>query len=228
MAGGADVKSLESLYKFRAAVLNFQEEARLCLQALESQLLKFLGWLERERPGFWKRQIELCYRQHGEARVSFHRCRMRKMGDFKPTCFEERKAMEAAKNALEFAQKQVPVVKFWIANAHHEANEYKGRSSQLHQFIERDLPELLALLAHSIVQLEAYANVASVGPPDGSAAQAVPAASGEPDVAEPDVTEIDSAEAGKAEASSQSSLDEPADRHPDSEAPESTETGDPR
>lgn len=164
MAGGADVKSVESVHNFRAAVLNFQEEARLCLQALESQILKFLGWLERERPGFWKRQIELCYREHGEARVSFHRCRMRKMGDFKPTCFEERKAMEAAKKALEFAQKQVPVVKFWIANAHHEANEYKGRSSQLHQVIERDLPELLALLAHSIQQLEAYANVAGVGP----------------------------------------------------------------
>lgn len=163
MARGADVKSLESVHEFRAAVLNFQEEARLCLQALESQILKFLGWLERERPTFWKRQIELSYREHGEARVSFHRCRMRKMGDFKPTCFEERKAMEAAKKALEFAQKQVPVVKFWIANAHHEANEFKGRSSQLHQFIERDLPELLALLAHSIQQLEAYANVAAVG-----------------------------------------------------------------
>lgn len=159
MAGGADVKSLEAVHKFRAAVLNFQEEARLCLQSLESQILKFLGWIERERPGFWKREIELCYRQHGEARVSYHRCRMRKMGDFKPTCFEERKAMEAAKKALEFAQKQVPVVKYWISNAHHEANEYKGRSSQLHQFIERDIPELLSLLANSLERLEQYASV---------------------------------------------------------------------
>lgn len=160
---GADVKSLEAVHDFRAAVLNFQEEARLCLQSLESQVLKFLGWLERDRPGFWKREIELCYRQHGEARVSYHRCRMRKMGDFKPTCFEERKAMEAAKKALEFAQKQVPVVKHWIAAGHHEANEYKGRSAQLHQFIERDLPELLALLAHSLQTLEEYAAVAGAG-----------------------------------------------------------------
>lgn len=164
MAGGADVKSLEAVHNFRAAVLNFQEEARLCLQALESQILKFLGWIERERPGFWKREIELCYRQHGEARVSYHRCRMRKMGDFKPTCFEELKAMEAAKKALEFAQKQVPVVKYWIANANHESNEYKGRSSQLNQFIEREIPQLLALLAHSIDRLEQYANVSAVAP----------------------------------------------------------------
>lgn len=171
MAAGADVKSLESVYEFRAAVLNFQEEARLCLQALESQILKFLGWIERERPTFWKRQIELSYREHGEARVSFHRCRMRKMGDFKPTCFEERKAMEAAKQALEFAQKQVPVVKYWIANTHHEANEYKGRSSQLHQFIERELPELLAILGHSIQQLEAYANVAAPNAVTGQTAE---------------------------------------------------------
>lgn len=186
MAGGADVKSLESVHNFRAAVLNFQEEARLCLQALESQILKFLGWLERERPGFWKRQIELCYRQHGEARVSYHRCRMRKMGDFKPTCFEERKAMEAAKQALEFAQKQVPVVKFWISNANHEANEYKGRSSQLQRYIERDVPELLALLAHSIQRLEAYANVASVGPATSQPSEVISAPSPEMDQAEVD------------------------------------------
>lgn len=163
MSGGADVKSLEAVHNFRVAVINFQQEARLCLQALESQILKFLGWIERDRPGFWKREIELCYRQQGEARVSYHRCRMRKIGDFKPTCFEELKAMEAAKKALEFAQKQVPVVKYWMANANHEANEYKGRSSQLNQWIERDIPQLLALLAHSIDRLEEYANVAPVG-----------------------------------------------------------------
>ena len=208
MAAGADVKSLESISKFRAAVLNFQQEARLCLQALESQTLKFMGWLERERPGFWKRQVELSYREHGEARTSFHRCRMRKMGDFKPTCYEERKAMEAAKQALEFAQKQLPVVKFWIANAHHEANEYKGRSAQVHQFIERDLPELLALLAHSIQQLEAYANVTT-----GSLASNQLAKMNSAEAAEEDTTGADEKEGLESKPNSDCEVNQTENSH---------------
>lgn len=159
MSDSANVKSIDAVKRFQAAVLHFQEDARLCVSSLELQLQRILGWLERDRPGFWKREIESCYRELGEARVRLHRCQMRKVGDFRPTCYEERKAMEKAKRDLEFAQKQIPVVKLWNVNALHEANEYYGRSSQLTQIIERELPRLLALLHHVIDRLEAYGNV---------------------------------------------------------------------
>ena len=159
MSESANVRSIDAVKQFHAAVLKFQEDARLCLSALELQLLRFIGWLERDRPGFWKREIELCYREMGEARVSYHKCKMRRIGDFRPTCFEEMKALEKAKRDLEFAQKQVPVVKHWNMAAHHEANEYHGRSSQLSQIIEREIPRLLALLRQVVDRLEAYGNV---------------------------------------------------------------------
>jgi len=159
MAESANVRSIDAVKHFHAALLNFQEEARLCVSALEMQLLRFMGWLERERPGFWKREIENCYREMSEARVRLHQCKMKKIGDHKPTCFEEKKALEKAKKDLEFAQKQVPVVKHWIINAHHEANEYHGRCSQLTQIIERDIPQLLAMLHQVVDRGEAYGNV---------------------------------------------------------------------
>lgn len=159
MTDSADVKSIETLHYFRASVVKFQENARLCVSALEMQLLKVLGWLERDRPNFWKREIEKCYREMGEARVRLHKCQMRRVGDFRPTCFEERKDLEKSKKELEFAQKQIPVVKYWRINATHEANEYHGRTSQLTQMLERDIPELLALLNHAIDRLEAYNNL---------------------------------------------------------------------
>ena len=163
MNQSANVRSIDAVRSFHAAVLEFQEEARLCVSALEMQLLRMMGWLERDRPGFWKREIESCYREMGEARVRLHQCRMRKMGDFKPTCFEEKKALEKAKKDLEFAQKQVPVVKYWNVAAQHEANEYHGRASQLTQVIERDIPALLALLHHAVDRLEAYRNIQAPG-----------------------------------------------------------------
>lgn len=159
MPDAANVKSIDAVNRFQAAVLGFQEDARLCVSAVELQLQKMTGWLERDRPGFWKREIENCYRELNEARVRLHRCQMRRVGDFRPTCYEERKALEKAKRDLDFAQKQIPVVKFWNVNAQHEANEYHGRASQLTQILERDLPQLLAMLNHIIDRLEAYGNV---------------------------------------------------------------------
>lgn len=159
MAQSANVRSIEAVKYFHAAVVEFQEEARLCVSALEMQLLRILGWLERDRPGFWKREIESCYRELGEARVRLHQCRMKKYGDHKPTCYEEKKALEKAKKDLEFANKQIPVVKYWNVTAQHEANEYHGRASQLTQMVEREIPRLLALLHHAVDRLEAYGNV---------------------------------------------------------------------
>jgi hypothetical protein len=163
MAESANVRSIDAVKNFHAAVVRFQEEARLAISSLEMQLLRFIGWLERDRPTFWKREIETCYREMSEWRVRLHQCKMRKMGDFKPTCFEEKKALEKAKKDLEHAQKQVPIVKHWTNSAHHEANEYHGRASQMTQLIERDIPMLLAMLHQVVDRLEAYGNVQTPG-----------------------------------------------------------------
>lgn len=163
MTESANVRSLEAVKTFHAAVVRFQEEARLSISALELQLQRFMGWLERDRPVFWKREIEHCYRDMSEWRVRLHQCKMRKMGDFKPTCFEEKKALEKAKKDLEFAQKQIPVVKQWTNTAHHEANEYKGRSSQMMLMLEGEIPMLLAMLHQIIDRLEAYNSIAAPG-----------------------------------------------------------------
>lgn len=162
MSGGANVRSVDAIRYFAAAVAAFQEEARLCLAMLDAQLRQVLFWLERDRPNFWKREIENCMREMTDARVRLHQCRMRRLGDFRPSCIEEVKDLEKAKADMEFAQKQIPNVKRWLAAAAHEGNEYHGRASQLIQVIERDLPRLLALLAFTVDRLEAYA---AVNPP---------------------------------------------------------------
>ena len=161
MSGSANVSSIDAIRHFAAAVIAFQEEARLCLSVLDSQLRQILFWLERDRPMFWKREIENCVRDIADARVRLHQCRMRKLGDFRPSCIEEVKDLEKAQLSMEFAQKQVPHVKRWSAEAAHEGNEYHGRASQLVQSVERDIPRLLALLSFTVDRLEAYASVST-------------------------------------------------------------------
>lgn len=157
MGRSANVTSTDAIRQFAGAVLAFQEEAKMCLTILDSQLRQILFWLEQDRPQFWKREIENCSREMTEARVRLHQCRMRRLGDFRPSCIEEVKALEQAKRDIEFAQMQVPRVKRWHAEASHEGNEYRGRAAQLVQAIERDVPRLLALLAFTVDRLEAYA-----------------------------------------------------------------------
>lgn len=163
MGQSANVSSVDAIRQFAAAVVVFQEEARLCLTSLDSQLRQILFWLERDRPTFWKREIENCIRDIADARVRLHQCRMRRMGDFRPSCIEEVKDLEAAQKAMEFGQKQIPNVKRWNIEASHEGNEYHGRAAQLVQSIEREIPRLLAILAFTIDRLEAYAAVTTPG-----------------------------------------------------------------
>ena len=174
MGQSAKVTSIDAIRQFAAVVIAFQEEARLCLTMLDSQVRQILFWLERDRPGFWKREIENGLRDISDARVRLHQCRMRRMGDFRPSCIEEVKDLEAAQKAMEFGQKQIPNVKRWNIEAAHEGNEYHGRAAQLVQSIEREIPRLLAILAFTIDRLEAYAAVTTPGgAPDQSFFQKV-------------------------------------------------------
>jgi len=174
MGQSANVTSVDAIRQFAASVIAFQEEARLCLTMLDSQLRQILFWLERDRPSFWKREIENCLRDIADARVRLHQCRMRRMGDFRPSCIEEVKDLEAAQKAMEFGQKQIPNVKRWNIEAAHEGNDYHGRAAQLVQSLEREIPRLLAILAFTIDRLDAYAAVTTPsGAPDQSFFQQV-------------------------------------------------------
>ena len=159
MSDSAHVKSLDAVRRFAAAVVQFREEAKLCVTRLEIESRKVIGWLERDRPGFWKRESELCDRSLAEARVMLHQCRMRRVGDFRPACFEEQKRVEHCKRQLKFAQQQLGVVKHWTITAHQEADEYYGRAVQLRQTLERDVPQLIALLNRVIENLDSYSKV---------------------------------------------------------------------
>ncbi len=159
MSDSANVKSLDAVRYFAAAVLQFREEAKLCVTRLEIESRRIIGWLERDRPGFWKRESETCDRKLAEARVMLHTCRMRRVGDFRPTCFEEQKGVEHCKQQLKFAQQQLGVVKHWTITAQQESDEYYGRAVQLVQMLERDVPQLIALLNRVIENLDGYSKV---------------------------------------------------------------------
>lgn len=185
MANSAGVSSTDSIRKFASAVVAFQEEARTCIAALDGQVRQILMWLEQDRPGFWKREAERCLQELNSARIRLHQCQMRRIGDFRPSCIEEQKDFEQATRNLELAQKQVPNVRRWTIEAGQESNEFRSRVGQLAQLVERDVPQLLALLAFTVDRIEAYAAVA---PPDTGMPLHTPASTAEPENTSPQPT----------------------------------------
>jgi len=223
MSDSANISSLDAVKQFASAVLRFQSEARVCLAAFETQLNRIMFWLERERPEFWKREIENCMREASDARVRLHQCRMRRIGDFRPSCIEEVKDVEKSKRDLHFAQKQIPTVKRWRIEALHEANEFHGRSAQLVQILEREIPRLLRLLNKSIERIETYAETRNAGGRQGGSRLSQLAAKMSSELSEA-VSESDNTETTTSDSTEATTSDvDSVTSQPDQETPDETQ-----
>ena len=159
MSESANVLSIEAIRDFEAALIQFYEIANRTTGNMAQQSQHMLQWLEMDRPVFWKRQVEIGHDRLAEARTRLTQCMMRRTGDFKPSCFDEKKALERAKQNLEYSRAQINVVKQWIVKARKESEEFNGRKAQLTRLLEGDVPRMVALLRRITEKLEQYANI---------------------------------------------------------------------
>ena len=159
MSQSANVLSIEAIRDFEAALIQFYEVASRTTGNMSQQSQHMLQWLEMDRPVFWKRQVEIGHDRLAEARTRLTQCMMRRTGDFKPSCFDEKKALERAKRDLEFARAQINIVKQWIVKSRKESEEFNGRQAQLTRLLEGDIPRMVALLRRIVEKLDQYTNI---------------------------------------------------------------------
>ena len=157
MGDRANVQSIQAIRDFRAATVRFHDEAERALESLVVEMQRSIRWIQLDRPQYWKQQVRQCHQEVAEARGALMKCQMRRTGDFKPTCFEERKAFERAKRRRQIAQDMIDVVRRWGIKSQKEADEFKARTAQLSRCLEGDLPRAVALLERIVESLEKYA-----------------------------------------------------------------------
>ena len=160
----ANVQSLAAMREFRVRMLEFTEAANDVLASLQAQCYSFLDWVEHDRPNFWKQYMLRSFDYIAEARVALEQCLMRQVGDHRPTCYEEKLALQAAKRRLEMAQEKVE------ANVvRHEIDEHEGRRGGMQRFVETDFARSIVVLSRMISAIEMYAELESgvedVAPP---------------------------------------------------------------
>ena len=155
----ANVKSLDAMRRFRVHLQEFQDTGVDALSAMQQQIVGFLDWLEHDRPNFWKQYMLRSFDIIAQARADLEKCKMRTVADHRPTCYEEKLALQAAKERLQMAQEKVESVARWCSLVRHEIDEFDGRRGSLQRYVESDFAKTIATLERMILAIEAYAEI---------------------------------------------------------------------
>lgn len=152
----AKVTSIDVIEQFAAAMNCFGEDSKTALDGVDIEVRRALNWIQREQKDYWTQRIRKGWDEVNIARKELERKMMFYPGDDRPSCHDERLALEAAKRRLRTAQEKVEAVKRWSHRAEREVNEYIGAVQQLRRWMEFELPQGLADLGRMARALEDY------------------------------------------------------------------------
>ncbi len=159
MSGNVQVTSIDAVKEFAPSLAFMQEELKGVLSSVQIEMQRAIGWIEHDRPLYWKTQLKRAFDKVAETRTALTTCQMRTVAGRHSSCIEEKVAHSNAKKRLEFCQDQIELVKKWGVKLHHEADELRGRMAGVQRLAETDLTKSMALLANIVESLERYAGI---------------------------------------------------------------------
>ena len=169
MRRSARVTSLDALVRFKAALGEFDENARAALGSAESEIQRTMLWLQSECPNHWGRQIRR--RQHDLTLAKSELLRAElEQRENKRSCVLERRAVEKAAHRLKEAEHKLERSRYWARTLEREFLQYKGKMQGMAGQLERDVPKAMhrldALLEHLHKYMAKGPATASTAPSD--------------------------------------------------------------
>ncbi len=155
----ANVRSIPALADFRAALVTFGDSARRALDEVRMEVQRGLTWTTDEQPIFWKGEQQRSWDLVAEKRNELDQCERKALDGQRPTCYQERKALEAAKRYVRFVEEKIDTVRAWGRRLVTEVSEYEGQVGGFRDLLDIELPRAVALLERLIGSLEAYTSV---------------------------------------------------------------------
>jgi len=160
----ANVRSIPALADFRAALLTFGEVAKRAMDEIRMELQRSLGWVGDEQPTFWKAEQQRAMDLVAEKRNELDQCERRAYDGQRPTCYAERKALEASKRYVRYVEEKAEVVRRWGRTLLRDVSEYDAQVGKFRDLLDADLPKAVILLDRMIAALEAYTSVTASPP----------------------------------------------------------------
>jgi hypothetical protein len=157
MQGPAYVNSVAAIQDFRNALAQYAHESRQGITAMEIEVRRAFDWIAVDRAGFWQAEIRRSMEAVARAKDDLHNARtFKSIGDYTPSCIDERKAVERAQQRLKRAELKAEAVRKWTRSLQHELNEYVGRIAQFTAVLEIDVPQAMAMLDRVLTALNDY------------------------------------------------------------------------
>jgi hypothetical protein len=155
----ANVRSLDSVQRFRPKISQFEEDLAAALTSLRVEVNRTLQWIDHDCPAYWNNQVRHGFDRVAEARTTLMRKQMITVAGHRSEAIDEKKALAKAKQHLELSQQKVQACRQWSIKAHHSADEFTARVGRVEQNVGKSLPRIKMMLERMIAALEDYAQV---------------------------------------------------------------------
>ena len=170
MSTQADVKSIDTLAFMKAAFASFAHESGQAISECEMQGQRAVDWICVDQAGYWKAEVRRMTELVNKAVKDLEYCKaFKKVGNNQPSCVEEKKALEKAKQRLARAEQKAEAVRRWTPIVQQQFRETCVRLVRFREVVDVDCPRSMALLEKMLKALDAYRQVAS---PTGDAGTA--------------------------------------------------------
>jgi hypothetical protein len=155
----ADVRSIEALRDWYAALTGYGEMLAEALAGVEMELRRARDWIEDQRRS-WQQAIRDCEEEVVRAKAELSQRKMPTWDGRDPDCTVQEKNLRRAKARLEHAQEQVERCSHWLRKLPQIVDEvYYGKARRLSNFLDEDLARGRAVLSRQLATLEAYAGL---------------------------------------------------------------------
>jgi hypothetical protein len=162
MSPGAKVRSIDAVEAMASSVTVFGDETSAALADLELEIRRAVEWIRHDRKLYWEKEVREGWDRVASARTELERCQvLHKVADHRPSCIEEKKALQRAKQRLDVAQQKVKLVRQWAHAVEKEVNECRAAVGQLAQWLQGELPKAVTTLHRMTAALEHYVRMES-------------------------------------------------------------------
>ena len=156
MSRPAKVTSIDAVKRFRVAVKKFDFGVRDALTQLILEARRAVDWLEVDRTRYWPAQVRRASNEIAEAKVNLERCEMSISPSDRKSCYDEKKALDTAKQRLRTAEEKVKAVQRWKRKVKHEAEEFEVQVAKMNGLLDVEVPRTVATLERMIAALDRY------------------------------------------------------------------------
>src|SRR3954454_22577561 len=113
MADGADVRSIDAVRDWYAALADYGDSLAEALAGVELEIRRAYEWLE-EQYSLWQHAVKKCEEDVTRAKAELSQRKFQTFDGREPDCTVQEKNLRVARARLEYAEDQVVKVRQWI------------------------------------------------------------------------------------------------------------------